>query len=58
MSPNVLVSKLRKGDFWILSEDHLKISAEGKDDGFDCLRELGAMNRLNALPSASGCDSA
>lgn len=43
--------------FWILSEDHGQISAE-EGDGSDCLMELGAKNRLNKFPFASGCNSA
>lgn len=43
--------------FGVLSEDHLQISAE-EEDGSDCLMELGAMNRLNTLPSLSECNSA
>lgn len=55
----MLVRKLRRGDFFsVLSEDHLQISAEEGDGGSDCLMELGAMNRLSTLPSASGCSSA
>lgn len=44
--------------FWVVSEDHLQISSEEGGGGSDCLMELGATNRLNTLPSVSGCHSA